>query len=207
MGETTPAFHHLLCAISGASVLLEGLPEHRIPNERTDLILRSFSFLCHAAIEEYLENVSVFVLERSIEDYHASSVLSDPVLSALSYYKISFHIGDYHAKWSGSLKQPLDQIFVDVLGKHKLSIEQNNGIRTSNQDAILVPIGVRLFDSDRILSQLLESFGVRRGELAHRFRIQLRHPKAALISDIGNILSLVEKLDRLLNSRIHLRYT
>jgi hypothetical protein len=202
MTETTPQYHHLLCAISGASKVISELPYHSIPNEKTDLLLRSHSFLCHAAIEEYLENVSLFVLTTSYNEYLADGKMREPLAAVSLHYKIPLEkfyskmledkeLVDFHRL---SLPFALDQ--------HRAIVRGNNGIRTNNQDALLVPLGIRMFEYDKILSYDLESFGVRRGELAHKFRITSKLPRAALEKTITQLVDLLYDLDVELNGRV-----
>jgi hypothetical protein len=195
MGETSPQFHLLLCAVSAAKGIIRDLPERDVPDERSDLLLRSFSFLCHAALEEYLEDLSVFVASRSFNMFRLDGKLREPLVALCSYYNITLDQVDLEKRNSGDYASVFHAICEDAVKKHLQSIVDNNGIKTKDQDKLLVPVGCRIFDVDRILSQILNSFGQQRGEVAHSFRIKTRLPKAALEQKIDGMLRLLMAFD------------
>lgn len=194
MKETSPQFHLLLCAISGAYSLIKDLPEHSIPNENCDLLLRSYNFLCHAAIEEYLEKFSSYLLNSSILEAK-NGLITDPLVSACFFYKISLAevFQDRHS--NPFLDVTIKKSVSEVSSKHAQAVYENNGIRTKDQDSLFLPVGFRIFDVDRLLSQALDSFGANRGKIAHNYRITTKVPKAGAVNNIKYILIMIQNFD------------
>lgn len=203
MGETSPQFHQLLYAVASAKCLIEDLPEKDIKDEKTDLLLRSFSFLCHAALEEYLEGLSSFIMSKSFFMFREDGYLRDPMISLCSFYSIPINKIDELKRNSGNYTSLMHAVWEEGEKKHKQAVIDNNGIKTKDQDNLLIPIGCRLFDVDRVLSQNLNSFGEKRGELAHKFRIKTKLPRSALESKIENIIKLLLPFDNIACSRIY----
>ena len=203
MPETSPSLHNLLCALAGADKLLCDLPEHQIPNEKCDLTLRAFSFLCHAAIEEYLEDVSRYVLRASSQYLKDESKLCQPLVAACLYYRVPIleiqQIGVTFADRRDFFIHAADEAW----RQHSQVLNENNGIKTRDQDALLLPIGCRIFDFDRILSQNLNSLGEQRGKIAHTFRMQMKVPKAGLQSNINILMKLIISLDQFLCEQLN----
>ncbi|MCA0921775.1 HEPN domain-containing protein [Pseudooceanicola nanhaiensis] len=163
--------------------------------------LRSYVLLCHAAIEEYLENISLSVLSESLRNFEADGRIRDPLLSACSYYKILLSEEAQTRNPDDKAHDLLLKIFKKAISEHSTSIYGVNGIKTKDQDSILLPIGVRLFDFDRLLSQSLHTFGGVRGKFAHGFGFRTVTPRAGLESNVRNIFSLIRPLDNTLCKR------
>lgn len=202
MSETSPCFHKLLCAIAGADAFLRELPDHDIPNEHCDLSLRSYSFLCHAAIEEYLESISNYVLSESFKELKQNRRLLEPIASACLYYNVpsSRTIGAGGA--SLTRNDFWTMCATSAIQQHRQAIFDNNGIKTKDQDALLEPVGCRIFDFDRVLSQSLNSLGTTRGKIAHTFSIKSKLPKAGLQSQTETLKRLLLPLDQFLCAKL-----
>ncbi len=201
MPETSADFAKLELALIEAGGLLLGLPEHFVGDRLQQLKLRSYVLLCHAAIEEYLEQVSLAVLCESLRAFETDGRIRDPLLSACSYYKILLNNAAQVRNPGDSVQELLRAIFKKAISEHAVSIDGIHGIKTKDQDAILQPIGVRLFDFDRLLSQNLNSFGGVRGKLAHSLGFRVVTPRAGLESTVNQILQLLQSFDNMLCDR------
>ncbi len=207
MPETSVEFARLEIALVEAGSLLVDLPLHDVGNRIQQLKLRSYVLLCHAAIEEYLEQLSMSVLHESLKGYEMDGRIRDSLLSACSYYKILLS-DEVKVRNSGDSSQDLLlRIFRRSITEHSSSIDGVHGIKTKDQDAVLLPIGVRLFDFDRLLSQSLHSFGGVRGKFAHGLGFRVITPRVGLENTVGNIFKLLQPLDNMLCERHAIAYT
>jgi hypothetical protein len=203
MTETSIEFAKLEFALAEAGGIIFDLPEHDVTNRLHELKLKSYVLLCHAAIEEYLERVSLAVLSNSFLAFEKDGVVRDPLIAACSFYKIVL-ISEVSARAPGDrLNEVFDAVFKRALSEHRKAVEENHGVKTKDQDALFLPIGVRIFDFDRLLSQNLNSFGGLRGGFAHGFGIRTVAPRAGQESKVRNILNLVLSLDNYLCERHH----
>lgn len=206
MNETTPEFHHLEMALATAGKLIRDLPAHSIGSDMDDLKLRSYVLLRHAAVEEYLERASIYVLRECLKTLVEQSHVTEPLIAVCGYYEMNL------VATLAGIVPPLNgmSLFKDVcrtaVEAHITALDGVHGIKTKDQDAILNPIGMRLHDFDHVLSQRLNSMGTNRGSVAHQFRITLRQPRSAVESDTRTLLRLLQPFDNELCRRIALRY-
>jgi len=201
MTESSVEFGKLELALSEARGIILGLPEHDVASRLHELKLRSYVLLCHAAIEEYLERVSLAVLSNSLKAFESDGCVRDPLLAACSFYKIVL-MNEVSSRSAGDhLNDVLDAVFRRAIAEHRKAVDENHGVKTKDQDALFLPIGVRLFDFDRLLSQSLNSYGTLRGEFAHGFGIRTVAPKAGQESKVRNMLDLVLTFDNFLCER------
>jgi hypothetical protein len=206
MIESSVEFARLEYALVEAAGLLADLPAHDIECRLHELKLRSYVLLCHAAIEEYLERVSVSVLRESFEAFEMDGKVRDPLLCACSYYNICVPM-EISTRRDGDPFQAIFQKLCEkAISEHDLAIRQNNGIKTKDQDAIFLPIGVRLHDFDRILSQGLNSYGTTRGKFAHVFGFQSITPRIGQEKTVWNLVRLLRDLDNMLCCRYRLSF-
>lgn len=206
MPETSADFAKLELSLAEASGLLLGLPMHDVGGKTEQLKLRSYVLLCHAALEEYLERVSLSVLSESMKAFENDGKIRDPLLSVCSYYKILLNNEAQDRIKNDSSRDLLGKIFRKAINEHTVSLEGVHGIKTKDQDAILLPIGVNLFNFDRLLSQGLNSFGETRGKFAHSFRLKVVTPRAGLESNVKKLLQLLQPLDNMLCERHAITY-
>lgn len=88
MTESSVEFAKLELALAEARGIILGLPEHDVASRLHELKLKSYVLLCHAAIEEYLERVSLAVLSRSLVAFEADRCVRDPLLAACSFIRL-----------------------------------------------------------------------------------------------------------------------
>lgn len=186
--------------------MLFDLPPHRIESYVHELKLKSYVLLCHSAIEEYLERVSMAVLSESFELFKKDRKIRDPLLCVCSYYKIGLPKEVASRKSGDSFSEIFEKLCERALGEHAVAIDSIHGIKTKDQDAILLPVGLRIFDLDRVLSQNLNAFGGTRGRLAHQFGIKSLTPKIGQEAAVWSLVSLLRGLDNTLCERFRMVY-
>ena len=129
--------------------------------------------LAHAEIESYLEAVANEAIDN------AYTLMK--VKSKASYLLVSF-LSAYHRGWSyepgqegifglkpGAKDQKalLDGIDVAVRQYKQTILKNNNGIKIANLKMIFLPLGVDIDGLDAAWLGTIESYGRRRGEIAH----------------------------------------
>lgn len=206
MQETTPEFHHLTLALATARKIIQDLPDHSIRDDLDELKLKSYVLLQHAAVEEYLERASVFVLRECMKTFDQEAQIAEPLIAVCGYYNVCTL--DFFSGPSNSYK--ISDTFLNVCRKaiemHVVALDGVHGIKTKDQDTILNPLGIKLHDFDHVLSQKLNSLGRNRGSVAHLFRIRQIQPKIALENDTVTLINLLQPFDNELCRKTRVTY-
>lgn len=201
MHETSVNFGRLELALANAASLLADLPPHDVGNNLQQLRLRSYVLICHAAFEEYLEQLSLAVLFDSLKGFESDGKIRDPLLSACAYYKLIPGVAGADRRNGDAAHDLLHDLFRKAINEHTAAIDGVHGIKTKDQDAILLPVGVNLFEFDKLLSQALNSFGGTRGKYAHGLGAKMIVPRAGWEKTVENLLRLLLPLDNTLCER------
>jgi hypothetical protein len=196
MPETSAEFHKLELSCATIRSLLAGLHPHLIPDDDHTLRLKAYILLTHAAIEEYLEKVSLIVLDHSYQKFVECRVIAKPLWAACSFYPDPMKSNSLVFRSSQDFWTVCDELFRWSIQMHRAAITELHGIRTKHQDKIFYPLGLKLHDFDHLLSQALNSYGRGRGQLAHEFRITQQFPRAACEQSVEQILALLLPLDQ-----------
>ena len=195
MIETSPHFFNLEFAIATAQKIMEGLPEREIGSDLDQLKRKSYILLQHAAIEEYLEQISIYALCESKKSFDENAQVAEPLISACIFYgqrlpsllcDPSNYFTTIHS-FKTVCKQAIEMHCVALRGVH--------GIKIKHQNAILNPIGIRLQCFDQNLSLKLNSLGAERGGISHSFGIQQITPKIGLENSTAILLRLLQSFD------------
>lgn len=203
MTESSLEYAKLERALAEAKSLLLGLPDHDVSDKVHVLKLKSYIILCHAAIEEYLEDVSLYILKTCLLNFGQTKQISDVVYSACTYYGVGRK--DYcGVRPSGfNFSDDFYRLAQASLAAHEAALISNHGIKTVDQDSIMMPIGVRIHSYDHVLSQALNSLGELRGGFAHSYGIKAVLPKVAVIQKIDYLNLKLMSLDGFLTSRLN----
>lgn len=193
---TTPEYHILCHSLATAKLSIRDLPDTNIRDELDEMRLKSFIFLCHAAVEEYFENVTKGALIRSKVTLFDSRRIPKILMSAVSHYQLKLK-GNWPAISSESDEiNALGGMLELAIREHTQTVYENHGIKTKDQDNLCLPLGIRVHDFDHILSQNLNSFGEGRGKIAHGFRIKQLIPKVGCVQSVATLSALLLPFDQ-----------
>lgn len=195
MPETTPEYHTLCYSLATAKLFIRDLPDTSIRDELDEMRLKSYIFLCHAAIEEYLEKATSEALRRARQLLRSQRRIPKILITAISHYQIRAK-----ENWASIMSQTdhvdaLEPLMELAIREHSQAVYENHGIKTRDQDNLCLPLGIRVHDLDRILSQTLNSFGEGRGKIAHGFQIRQIVPKAGCLQSVNTLSTLLLNLD------------
>src|SRR5690606_17667769 len=105
-----------------------------------------------------------------------------------------------------TVRQGLLEFCDKAIRVHETELQAVHGIKTKDQDAIFLPLGMKIHDFDRTLSQRLNSLGSHRGAIAHSFRIQEKRPKAAVQQVIRTLEKLLLPFDNEMCARVYTQF-
>lgn len=187
----------------GARKICKGVPKREPKTDLDHLKIRSLILLSHAVFEQYFEDLAAEVAKKSLDFLSDESILTLPAFSLISAHKNKFHeIIDVSVSDIVFLHSLL-AVGVSALSAHEKVIEENHGIKASNQDKIFNPIGL---DTRKLtLRALLDSYGSKRGSVAHTAGIKTIHTRGDIERDIDTILKEIAPFDEraILSSQRH----
>lgn len=195
---------------------LRRLREHFLPprwdptgaySERKLDRTRAYRILAHAEIEFFLENLLLDLVERDYNDWRTNKTPSHTMICLLAASKLGW---DDLETESMELKEILPPrirkgdasivFMIDrAVSQYREIVKDNNGIKSKNLKRLIMPLGISLSDLDQIWLNDMNSFGGRRGFIAHTSRLgvtNLPDPRAEKQTVDGLLIGLSE-LDEL----------
>jgi hypothetical protein len=154
---------------------------------------RAYIVLAHAEIESYCEELVRNKVDAAKAAFDAGRQVT-PVLRRL----LAYHVGKNKKSWS-EVRSPSLAIVSAAAQGHISTIRQNNGIRRSDLEKLLFPVGVLETGLDTIWLAQMDSFGIRRGGMAHSGVGAVAAPDPLTeLTTVNQLLSGLLKLDRAL---------
>ena len=108
-------------------------------------------------------------------------------------------------KLTSELSSNVDIFSKEAFNRYHSIIVSNNGIIKKDQKNILVPIGVDPESVDIFLMNILQAFGARRGEVAHKFRVQRTETLTAVETELTTIVKNIIAYDQAVCDALKLR--
>jgi hypothetical protein len=164
---------------------------------------RAYLLLVRAELEAYFEDRARSIVEAAFKRWQRHRRAPSVLLCLLSFHKQDKPTAQMMKEVQlGIRAHPDEPLFKARQAYHQL-LSKNHGIREANILEMLLPIGVKGTGLDAALIGTLDSFGQRRGKIAHTAaKIQTALDPAGEVSTINNIILLNlalldEKLDEL----------
>ncbi len=164
----------------------------------------AYRVLVHAEIESYLEDRALEIAHHAHRAWKLG-VVTRPLLALLAFsgHEMALPPRTLSPPQPTQAKTWSDHIEVDnkvqcALTTYNHEVRVNNhGIREANLLRLLLPIGISPAKLDPMLLVQLDSYGAKRGEVAHS---SLTSVKQALdpqteVSDVQQLLAEIDKLD------------
>jgi len=172
-------------------------PASKLSYSPTELdFTRAYVVLAHAEIETFCEEIAIRRVNLSKAKYDRANVLG-PVLRKLVFY----HVAKKGRSWQDILNPP-SAIINSACIAYTRVVRDNHGIKRKNLENILFPIGIHDAHLNPTWLAQMDSFGVKRGELAHRSSRAQQPPDplsqlSAVQHLIPGLLDLDQQLSRL----------
>lgn len=135
------------------------------PSFEEEISIKAFCLLSCAAIEEYLENIALFVLENAIGDFISTKKISITLISLLGYYRIGFDVEKDDNEFS-IIYDYIRKAIEKVKGNFSSELHNNNGISLKNIKQLFIPIGIDI-PQDLNLLNSMNHLSIQRGDFAH----------------------------------------
>ena len=134
----------------------------------------AFKLLAHAEIEWYLEEIVVETANWAFDNWRRNNwrrrgLITEPLLAMLTY--VDGHLGlPPRIRPSGSDRDLHKRVEIARNRLNSYAKGNNNGIREENVLRLLLSVGISEVDIDQTWLATTNSFGQRRGEIAHSSR-------------------------------------
>lgn len=195
MNSPTPFYDAMKASLLEAKTLVDGVDPHECADDLQHLKLQGYILIVHSIFEEYLERLcreaSVLARKALIDDGQITKALV-----ALVATSVADKISDKgRKKVVSDLATNLEIFSTEAANTFDNVIKNNHGITTGDQHNLLLPLGIDLVALDVGLSQNLNSFGRKRGSVAHSFKLQREDTLSDVESRIENIVRDLMTLD------------
>ncbi len=189
MKSPTSIYKNLSIALRGLKKILNGVPSTSCDNDIHHLKVQSYILMSHAAFEHYIEDISSFILNESVNNFNIKKNMNRCIVSLIVFETIAQADNNLQrTKIKANVVTKL-QDFVNTAKKnHDVVINNNNGIKLKDQKALLLPIGVDPEEVDIITANALDAYGAKRGVLAHKHKMQTAETKSSVLTSTGNLL-------------------
>lgn len=128
-------------------------------NEYDQNLIKSYILLSHAEFEKYFEDIALAVIENAKAKYDESGETSIALLNLVLILKKEFSNNE-----DASFR--LNKLY----SNYRALIESNHGIRKTNINELLAPIGLPITKLSETYIASLDNFGKKRGQIAHNVR-------------------------------------
>lgn len=206
MMSTSVEYARLELFLAEANIMIRHIHDHKFNNKTEMLLVQSYIMLCHAAIEEYLEDITLSILSICFNKYIETKVVLSPLLSVCASYKIDIKEDALAFNEHASFHDIFESMIRIAIARHKSLIDGNHGIKTKDQRNLFMPIGTTIENEDRLLSQFLNAFGEIRGQYAHSVGMKTLDPKISIMSKVANIQKRILEMDARLLSRCEISH-
>lgn len=162
-----------------------------------DLKVQSYILLSHAAIEEDLESIVLETAQIALQNYVSKQIITRALIGLISSGLIArMEEKTLTKKVSEDLFHNIGLFSGIAFGRFKSLVGENNGIKLKDQRKLLLPIGIDPEFEDSVTTAALESFGGKRGAIAHGLKITKKHTLSEIDGDIATIVAGLKNFDQ-----------
>lgn len=174
----------------------------------------AFRVLSHAAIEDYIETRVAEIAIKAASHCSLTKKISEPAAHIASFTEKSYGVppDTFNPPQKNQAKDWPERVdlVARVVGAASVFVNfvkrENHGIREKNLMRLLLSVGLRYSDIDPVLVAELDSFGEKRGEVAHsstaKHARKNPNPEDEL-SRVNQLVALIKDLDDKLDRVLH----
>lgn len=188
MKSPTPHYRALLRSVNKAKLITRGVNKLGCETDLQHLKLQSYILLCHSALEQYIEDLGLSAAQAARTIFARSGTITRTLVALISSKLIHDLPEKSKARISTELLSNIDQFSEEAFNRYRGIVSNNNGIVKRDQQKIFVPIGVDPETVDLVLMNNLHAFGAKRGDVAHKFRVQRTDTLTAVETDLTTII-------------------
>lgn len=185
MKSPTKAYKNLRTSLKGIEKILSRLPEHDCLTDAHHLKVQSYLLLCHAAFEEYIESLAKIILDESVKEFNNKGEINRCIVSLIVFETVAqFDKNTPRKQIRANVVSNLSKFVNVAKNNHVGTINGNNGVKLRDQRAVLLPVGIDPEEADSVTAASLDAFGVKRGGIAHKFKIRTEETRSSAVSTV-----------------------
>jgi hypothetical protein len=167
---------------------------------------RGYRLLAHAEIESYFEDISRETVTNAIIEWKRNTKATNTIVAFLASYHSSWSVSDdikndevIKIAKSRVNKDSVAEIINLAQTQFTQRLKENNGIKEKDFKTLMIPTGIDVSSLDQTWLTNINSFGTKRGEVAHHSKgTQGSLNPRDEFDTVKALLLGIEKLDRLL---------
>jgi hypothetical protein len=205
MKSPTPHYRALVSSLRKAKLITRGINKLGCDNDLQHLKLQAYILLCHGALEQYIEDLALSAAFTARSSFTQNGTITKTLLALISSRLIEDLTDKSKAKLSSDLSSDVEEFSKEAFNRYRAVVTSNNGIVDRDQRKILVPIGVDPATVDLVLMNNLHAFGAKRGEVAHKFKVQRTDTLTSVETSITTIVRDIIAYDQAVCKALKLR--
>lgn len=187
MRSPTPHYRSLISSLRKAKLITGGVNNLGCQTDLQHLKLQSYILLCHSAFEQYIEELGLAAALSARKTFTTSGIITKTLVAMISSKLMTDLPERSKAKLSSDLAVNIEEFSKEAFNRYRDVVADNNGIVDRDQNKILLPIGVDPSSVDLVLKNNLHAFGAKRGDVAHKFKVQRTDTLTSVSTDVTTI--------------------
>lgn len=196
MKSPTPHYRSLVKSLNKAKLITGGVNKLGCETDLQHLKLQGYILLCHSALEQYIEELGLAAAQLARSHYSNYGVITKTLVALISSKLIDDLPDRSRSKVASDLSSNIEEFSKEAFNRYRAAVSANNGIVERDQHKILLPIGVDPASVDLVLMKNLHGFGSKRGDVAHKFKVQRTETLTAVDTDIATIVTGIIAYDQ-----------
>ncbi|MFC4655673.1 HEPN domain-containing protein [Rheinheimera marina] len=196
MKSPTQYYRTLISSLRKANKITRGINKLGCETDLQHLKLQSYILLCHSALEQYIEDLGLAAAQEARAIYSRSGIITKTLVALISSKLIDDISEKSKSRLSADLSSDIEEFSKEAFNRYRSVVTSNNGIVDRDQKKLLIPIGVNPEAIDVVLMNNLHSFGAKRGDVAHKFKVQRTDTLTAVDTDLNTIVSGLASYDQ-----------
>ena len=165
--------------------------------------VKAYCILCHAAFEEYFENVALRVMIRSIDEWLKSRKYTDTLITLVLYYGLKLELDENESNPEKKVFDYLRPLFDQIKTRFSEDVHNNHGISLKYLRNLLIPVAIDIKD-DIKLKNALQQLAKERGLYAHRQTVKKILAPEDAVKYVNDCLELCEDVKQKAESKFTL---
>ena len=184
MKSPTEHYRKLRVTLGEIRVIMRSVPQLTCDSKLHHLKVQSYILLCHAAFEEYVEELVRLVSTEAIRLLNEELTITRTLISMTACETIA-QLDESVAR--KKIKSDVASNFETFANLAKINfhkqIDENHGIRGLNLRSLFLPIGIDPEACDLPTFSALDALGLKRGNIAHKVIIKRSETRSSILSE------------------------
>lgn len=189
MKSPTQHYRALISSLKKARLITGGVNKLGCDTDLQHLKLQAYILLCHAALEQYIEDLALAAARAARNKYTGSGIITKTLVALISSKLVDDMSEKSKSKLTTDLSSNVEEFSKEAFNRYHAVVKSNNGIVDRDQNKLLVPVGVDPATVDLVLMNSLHGFGARRGDVAHKFKVRRSDTLTAVETELATIVA------------------